>query len=623
MAHRQLAAFLRTLSSRIGDRSAGVPDAQLLERYVSRHDEAAFELLVWRHERMVQSVCRRLLRREQDVEDAFQATFLVLACKAGAIGKREALASWLYKIAYRLALRERSRTAHRVRFEHQTDTLVLNAVSTCEPAHAADHQDFCRVMDEEVHRLPEKYRAPVVLCYLQGRTNAEAAEELRCPVGTVVTRLARARKRLRTRLTRRGLGLPAGSLVAALSEHGSTTPVRAALRNATLKAAPLFAADPAAPGLVSAQVAALTRGAMTAMMMNKVKLIAGLVLFTCLVGTGTGLLSYRAFAVGTTLTPPDSARLPDARPPQDAAPATPDEANKVDDPPAGRDQAEKSKKKDQAGSKQITAKEVLTKSFKAGKKPRLVVELHNGPVEIKASDEGAIDARITKEARALTEEAAQEALKTIEVKMEQEGDTVRITARRPPEQKQGISTQASAVVRVPPGTAVDVQTANGAVDLTGTTAPAKIRTANGAIRVKDCKNALDLKTSNGAIHAEGGTGRLQLNTSNGGVDIKGTKAVVTAHTNNGGVHFDGSLAEGQHSFETNNGGIILSLPADARFRVDAETSHGRVTSDFTIRTSGSKSKTRLQGAVGEDSSVTIKIRTHNGGIHLQRQGKAE
>jgi len=119
MAQGQLPFLLQHLRRFAGTPTTGVPDAQLLERFVSQRDEAAFELLVWRHERMVLGVCRGILRRQQDTEDAFQATFLALACRASSIGKREAVASWLYKVAHRVAQRQRANTANRIRHEKQ------------------------------------------------------------------------------------------------------------------------------------------------------------------------------------------------------------------------------------------------------------------------------------------------------------------------------------------------------------------------------------------------------------------------------------------------------------------------------------------------------------------------
>jgi RNA polymerase sigma factor (sigma-70 family) len=614
-------AVLRGLYARTDNQGVGVSDAQLLERFVDQRDQAAFELLVWRHERMVQTVCRRVLRREQDVEDAFQATFLVLACKAGSIGKREALASWLYKTAYRVALRERAQATRRAHYERAADDLVQAAVAAPEPEPEADRQDFRQALDEEVHRLPAKYRAPIVLCFLEGRTNAQAAQELRCPVGTVVTRLARARKRLHGRLTRRGLGVSAGLFATALSSTGLPATARAAVRDATVKAAPIFAADRAAAGLISPKVAALTRGALTAMMMSKVKLAAALVLALCLLGTGTGLLG-RQMLTATAATNlagdfPPIARQADE--PEGAGPAAQVAPDDDDKPVPAAKKAGAAKKADKWGDQRATAKDVLTKSFKTGKAPRLVVGLGNGSVEVTTSGEGAIDAQVTKEAKATTQEDADEALKGIDVKMEQEGNTVRITAREPRQHEPGVSAGASAVLRVPRGTTLDLHTSNGGVKLTGAAGNATIETTNGGIHIKDCKSTLELTTTNGPITVTGGAGQVKAKSTNGGINLQATKAVITARTTNGAVQFTGTLGEGQHSLHTNNGSIVLTLPANAQFRVEAGTSNGRVGSDFTITSTTGKSKTHVKGAVGENPTTTIKLQTQNGSIILKQQ----
>jgi RNA polymerase sigma factor (sigma-70 family) len=208
----------------------GLSDAELLERFAGHRDEAAFEVLLWRHGPLVLSTCRRLLSREQDAEDAFQATFLVLVRKAGTVSKRQSLASWLYKVACRTALAVRARA--RTRGE-----ILTPSIDTPAPE-AADEllwRDLRPVLDEEIARLPEKYRAPFVLCYLQGNTNEEAAQSLGWARGTVASRLAWARRRLRKRLTRRGLA-PAALALAALPRQAGTLPpslVTASLRSAT------------------------------------------------------------------------------------------------------------------------------------------------------------------------------------------------------------------------------------------------------------------------------------------------------------------------------------------------------------------------------------------------------
>jgi RNA polymerase sigma factor (sigma-70 family) len=180
-------------------RACGLTDADLLQRWVSCRDQAAFEAMLRRHAAAVLGVCRRVLHDTHEAEDAAQAAFLALAQKAGAIGRRQAVAAWLYTVARRAALH--ARASRRAAFRHDLSSALAR------PAEEPTWRDLRLVLDEEVSRLPEKYRAPFVLCYVEGRTNQEAARELGCPEGTVLSRLARARQRLRANLTRRGITL--------------------------------------------------------------------------------------------------------------------------------------------------------------------------------------------------------------------------------------------------------------------------------------------------------------------------------------------------------------------------------------------------------------------------------
>jgi RNA polymerase sigma factor (sigma-70 family) len=261
LAPGHLQSWIRRLRRTVRPQAPdGTTDAQLLERFVRDHDEDAFELLVWRHGVMVLNVCRRVLRCEQDAEDAFQAAFLALACKAGTIGQRNSVGSWLYKVAYRVALRTRSRAPIRPLPEEP-----LADTSTGGPVADLLRWELRSVLDEEVHRLSEKYRAAFVLCHLEGQTLEAAARTLGRPPATIGTWLARARQQLRRRLARRGLG-PVnlagwGSVVAALP---------AALVSSTARAAQLGSAEKAlAAGVLSAQAAALTKGALSSMTLTK------------------------------------------------------------------------------------------------------------------------------------------------------------------------------------------------------------------------------------------------------------------------------------------------------------------------------------------------------------------
>jgi RNA polymerase sigma factor (sigma-70 family) len=260
-------------------------DAELLRRYIQFQDEQAFTTLVERHGPLVLGVCRRVLRDCHDAEDAFQATFLVLARKARSVSQPECLASWLYRVAYRVAQRARS-AAERHQHPAQLEDLP-GAVTTP----AVEWAELRLVLDEEINRLPEKYRLPFVLCYLQEVTNEEAASRLRCPTGTVASRLATARERLRARLTRRGIALTVGLTPALLAEHASSA-VPATLLAATTGA--LISLSRA--GMVSSKVMILADGVLNAMLLEKIMKLLGLAVLagTLLTGAGLSLFGLQA-----------------------------------------------------------------------------------------------------------------------------------------------------------------------------------------------------------------------------------------------------------------------------------------------------------------------------------------
>ncbi len=253
-------------------------DSQLLERWVARQDEAAFETLVRRHGPTVHGICRRALGNEHDAEDAFQATFLVLARKAPSISRREALASWLFAVAYRLALRARASARKRRAREHEA--AVPATAASVEPG-----WEMRAALDEELNRLPEIYRAAVVLCCLEGRSRAQAADELGCSPGAVKIRLERARTLLRTRLTRRGVAVPVALLSGVLAEPVGAMPL--AWAAAAARAGPLFAAGTKMVGVVSAEALSLACGGMAMMALTKCKILAVVLLAFTLTGGAT------------------------------------------------------------------------------------------------------------------------------------------------------------------------------------------------------------------------------------------------------------------------------------------------------------------------------------------------
>jgi RNA polymerase sigma factor (sigma-70 family) len=244
---------------------ADAPDGQLLEQYVGGRDEAAFAALVRRHGPMVLGVCHRVLRQTQDAEEAFQATFLLLARQAQAIRKRGSVGCWLHGAACRIALKARTQAARRRRREREAA-----AVPRAEAPSAAAWRELQAVLDEELGRLPARYRAPLVLCYLEGKTQEEAAGQLGCPLGTVRSRLARGRALLQARLTRRGLALSVAAFATALTAHAATAAVPAPLLGDTVRVAGQgLAGAPAA-------VAALVRGGSGGLLVARVQVMTAL-----------------------------------------------------------------------------------------------------------------------------------------------------------------------------------------------------------------------------------------------------------------------------------------------------------------------------------------------------------
>ncbi len=255
-------------------------DATLLQAFVARRDGTAFAALVRRHGPMVLGVCRRVLGNHHDAEDAFQATFLVLARKAASVVPREAVGNWLYGVAYRTALEARSLNArHRAREQLRADP----PERPCPPGEPADERLW--LLDEALSRLPDRYRVPVVLCELEGRPRKEVARQLGVPEGTLSSRLAAARKLLAKRLARHDPRLTAVVVGALLAEASAPAAVSAVLSRAAGRAADVAAVAPAA-------VSALTEGVLKAMLLNRLKAVAGVVLALALVAAGVAARAY-------------------------------------------------------------------------------------------------------------------------------------------------------------------------------------------------------------------------------------------------------------------------------------------------------------------------------------------
>jgi RNA polymerase sigma factor (sigma-70 family) len=274
--------------------TAGLTDRQLLERFVRQRDEVAFAVLVQRHGPMVWGVCRRLLDHAQDAEDAFQATFVVLLRKAGSIAKPELLGNWLYGVACRIARKARAEAARRSHHERQAAPMT-----TEDPLLEVAWRELRSLLDEELQRLPAKYRAPLVLCYLEGLTNEEAARRLGWPTGSISYRLARGREILRGRLTRRHPALPPALFAGLLVPAAALAQLPARLLAATVQAARDLGASLTLPaGVLAAPVHRLAEGTLRALAASRRNRLVGLLLAALLALLTTSAVGYAALTGG-------------------------------------------------------------------------------------------------------------------------------------------------------------------------------------------------------------------------------------------------------------------------------------------------------------------------------------
>jgi RNA polymerase sigma factor (sigma-70 family) len=325
MAHATLDPLISRLRRTAEAAATGhLTDRELLERYVTRRDEAAFAALVRRHGGLVIAACRRVLSDAADVDDAFQATFLVLLHKASSIRWQPSLGSWLYTVAHRMAVRTRAHAQRRRRLEDRAAVVVTNEAA----APDLSWREACAVLHEELDRLPERYRLPLVLCYLEGQSRDEAARALGWTVGAVKGRLERGRERLRQRLVRRGVTLSAGLLAAVAA------PSRAAVPIGLVDSVVSMASPLATPAAAAGHAALLAQGVLHAMKLRQIqRTMAFCLLFGSLVA-GVVLPALRAKAEKPApVVPADPPPPPAANAsPQTAAPAKVTVQGRVLDP---------------------------------------------------------------------------------------------------------------------------------------------------------------------------------------------------------------------------------------------------------------------------------------------------
>jgi RNA polymerase sigma factor (sigma-70 family) len=289
MATGQLRQVMQTLRKATApcDESR-MTDGQLLETYLRTREEVAFAALVRRHGPMVWGVCRRVLRSHQDAEDAFQATFLVLVRKAASIVQKEKVANWLYGVAHRTALKARAMTAKRGAREKPMAAMPEPALEQQEL-----WSDLQPLLDQELSRLPDKYRSVIVLCELEGKTRKEAARHFNLPEGTVATRLTTARTMLAKRLARQGVTITGGGLAAMFSQNASAS-VPASVVSNTINAATVFAVGQAtATGLISVKAVALAEGVIKTMLLNKIKIATSVLITVAIIGSGVAAITQQ------------------------------------------------------------------------------------------------------------------------------------------------------------------------------------------------------------------------------------------------------------------------------------------------------------------------------------------
>lgn len=270
------------------------------------------------------------------------------------------------------------------------------------------------------------------------------------------------------------------------------------------------------------------------------------------------------------------------------------------------------------GVNRATAEEAVSGSFSA-EKPTIIVETFNGSIDVTVGGGTTVKADVTKRGSGDTADEAKADLKNIQVTMNQEGNTVRVTAQRSDKRTDVDNSGASARLTVPAGSILQLRTSNGKVTSSGDAAAVTVQSSNGAIDVRGATGALELKTSNGHITANGGSETIVLETSNGAIDVTTTKAVqVTATSSNGALIFNGPLAaNSKNVLRTDNAQIMVTLPAAASFTLDASTSNGKITSGFAVKGDNPRD-TELKGAVGGDPQTSLKLQTSNADIEIRK-----
>lgn len=459
---------------------AGLTDGQLLGCFIEQGDEAALAALVRRHGPLVWSVCRRVLGNHHDAEDAFQATFLVLVRRAVSVVPRDMVANWLYGVASRIARKAKATRTKRRSRESQPQQMPEPVEPELDRGNDVHHQ-----LHVALAGLPDKFRCPIILCYLEGKTRTEASRQLGVPEGTLAAWLARGRAMLAKRLSRRGLALSAGALTAALVQSTASASVPVSLASSTMQAAALLATGQAVSAVISTRVVALMEGVMKGMWATKLKMTTTVLLaVVAAAGLGSGALAYRMQA--TELETAAETIQPDEQQPPAGNEASPEQA-------------------EFAAAKDANDEDTLTGSGKEGKK------------EIKVADFDTLDVHLpiqvsVKQGKAFSVVIIGDDNLLDILKVDKEGHTLKIsTTKRSWHTKQPLTAQ----ITMPALQSVHLNSAS-------------------RMTIKDFKSPKDFNVKiTGASNLEGSieTGNVKLDASGASkVKLKGSakKATISA-----------------------------------------------------------------------------------------------
>ncbi len=265
----------------------------------------------------------------------------------------------------------------------------------------------------------------------------------------------------------------------------------------------------------------------------------------------------------------------------------------------------------------FTAEETVSQSFSTDGTQRVVVEMFNGAIDVVAGTDNTVKVDVIKRGGGISQQDAEDDLKNVQVTMTSEGDTIRVIAKRTDQRVDIGNSGASAKLRVPENLKLDLRSSNGSITASGPVGEMKAQTSNGPIEARGSRGQLDLNTSNGPIVTNGGSGVINVETSNGPIEVTADNAVVNGRTSNGPFRFNGSLAQGRSDMRTSNGSVIVTLPANAQFMVDADTSNAKISSDFAV-TAQDFSDSHLRGTVGNDPGIVLQLQTSNGPIEIRQ-----